>query len=276
MLLRITMSLCLVPLLIGYLWAQGVSNGPQGAKLHGFGEVDGTATVDFWAEHERRNTLDEFNLHIDLIREVCELSEAETEKLRLAAKGVTARRISAGREQLFKFIVDSELVEKAPTGMSFKEEYPNKLRAFGAAKLEPGMVYLQTEFAVAATDDPLWTSVLESTLSDLQLQRLNEFYLVRNKSFLRAAVTMTVADLDQSVFLNDGQKSNVVEYFLKHFDSKITPQFPTTITQAQKLVRPAFQDLSHFESLLRPGQLDRLKTIAGRPKPTIGWGSPSR
>ncbi len=273
---HVGITIGLVLLACKSLPAQGVSNGPRGTKFHGFGEVNGQKTVDFWADNEKQNTEGSLHLQIELIRGVCNLTDAEEAKLRLAAKGVISRRIASGRAQLTKFIVDSELVEKAPEGTRIEENPQNKLRAFGATQLPDGVVYLSTEFEVPATEDPLWTKILESTLSEEQLRLLNEHYIQRNETFLQTAITLSIADLDQRIFLSDEQKKQMSQYFFELFENQVTPLMPMTVTQARNIVRPAFRDLSHFKDQLRPSQFNRLSALRNQPRASMGWGSPSR
>ncbi len=115
--------------------AQGVSVGPDGVKLSGFGVVDEQKSIDAWAANEKKNMMDPLVLQIELIQEVCDLNEEATAKLHLAAQGVVSRRLLSGRNQLLKFIVDSDLIEKAPQGFEDLSHFQRLLRASQCERL---------------------------------------------------------------------------------------------------------------------------------------------
>lgn len=261
------------------LWAQGVSTGVFGTRLTGFGDVDVEKTVDFWAENERSNIEQILNLHIDLMESVCSLSQEQAQKLRLAVKGVVARHMAEGRTQFQQLLLDVQLIQEEQLNGSVPKpkEYANKLRVFGASKLEEGVVFLRTEFEFAPTQDELWTKVLASALSDEQLEELEAYYVARNSNFLKSAIERELLDLSQQVFLNEEQQGKLQEHFYSMFEDEITPQFPISILQASKLIRPSVNSLDELKVHLRPIQITRLETLKNSPRASVGWGrGPSR
>lgn len=257
--------------------AQGVSAGPRGVKLNGFGQVDLEKTVDFWSDLEQSKSTEMIQLHIELIQQVCQLSEAETNKLMLAAKGVVSRRLASGRAQLTEFIYESDLVDRPTDALKNSKDYANKLRAFGAGKVCDGIVYLRTEFDTPVSEDPLWTNVLKSTLSDAQLETFQAFSIQRNASFLATAISLAITELDHDIFMSDGQKEELQEYFFELLRPQVTEVNPMTVTQARLIVRPEFEQIAQFENLIRSSQFERLKSLKQeQPRASVGWGSARR
>ena len=185
--------------------AEGVSVGRDGVKLTGFGDVDADETVEHWSKRAEQDITTTLNLQIELLSEACELDDATVDKLRNAAKAVTARRIAAGRTQLRKFLYDSSLVSGDEAQDSRKPNAADVWRPYSAGNLRNGIVEFKGEFSKPLLEHPLWAGVMRTSLSEQQMKRLNTFQEKRNTSLLSTAISISIAEMDQEIFLSDDQ-----------------------------------------------------------------------
>lgn len=269
---RSALFLCvaLMPLVC---FGQGVSVGRDGVKLSGFGDVDEQKTLEFWEQAEKASSLAHLKLQIDLIANVCELDEAETEKLTLAARRVVARRVASGKSQLKRFMISSGLVQGDLTQLPENED-ENELYFTGAGSVEEGIVYVRSEFEVEVVEEVFWRKMLASMLSETQVQRFENYQIQRNKELLRIAVDQKLVVLDQQVCLFPEQRAEVRKSVLDSLEQQVTWSTPNTSTEAAELAGGEFDPLA--EKLLRPRQLERLELLKNTPHANVGWGRVGR
>ncbi len=249
---------------------QGVSVGRDGVKLSGFGKVDQDATVSFWADYEQKDSTIALRLHINLIQQVCDLSPEQVQKLKAASKGVVSRRVRAGSEQLLKFMVESELIPP-PKEKLIVRPFKNQIVVNGAAELGKELVYLRARFKIAPADDPLWTGVLASMLTADQLKSLRDYYAKRNSQFLRTAIEIAVAELDQVVIYNGDQRQRISKQSFDDLSDQVNDSKPASVSQAQELTRPYFMNLDHLVDVLDKDQFSRLQSSRDRPTSRVSW-----
>lgn len=246
----------------GIARGQGVSVSPQGVKLQGFGDVDANATIEHWASEEQRRATEYLGLHIELLRDVCELSDDEVTKLQFAAKGVAVRRVNSGKQQLKRFMIESELIPHE----DFESEPPaeaDKLLISGAAnnRDQPGLVVFQTQFAQSLLEHTLWQSVLKSTFPPQQFEAYEAFTRKRNLHFLATALASAVAHLDSQVCLSPEQRAKLIDNLQHELSRKVTLVFPSNLEQAGQMTLPIISDVEQLRPFLREDQVRRLVDV---------------
>ncbi len=178
---------CLLSAAMEVVHAQGVSVGPAGVKLQDFGEVDVQTTIAHWARAEQSQITTYLNLQIDLLKQACQLTDAQTEKLRLLTKGVALRRIQSGEKQLKKFMIDSELIPNDEATPNAEIIPADKLLVSGARKDDTvqGLVLFRTRFSQPLFDGPLWQGVLKPTSPRRNFKITLRIAWIETESFLR-------------------------------------------------------------------------------------------
>ena len=255
--LRISfLGLALTILLSSVLAAQGVSVDGNGVvRLSGFGQVDIEKTVQHWVEQHEQRMRSEFELRVDRIAEVCQLKEAATKRLRLAAKGVVSKRIDSARLQIQKFAFTSGLVEDDP-GIDQEFEAKDKLILRSANGLDDGTVEFASRFAVPMIDHPLWQTTLKRALTDEKLKVYSDYRIAANTRVLRNGIDYWVSQLDAKVILTDQQKTTLTNRLATRLSSKVTPVFPRTVGQARNLARYSYHNDDSLGELLNQKQIE--------------------
>lgn len=256
--------------------SQGVSVGRDGVKLMGFGDVDVPKTLENWEERTRRHITSRINLQIELLETVCELEQPDIDKLRLAAQGVAARRLAAGRKQLELFIYDSGL---APRQQAEEDTPPrtsnDRLIATGAGKTANGVVEFKTAFEQPLMEHPLWLKMLQASLNSDQHQKYQDYCRGRNLKYLSTAITLAIADLNTAVFLSETQSQAIFNHTLERLGPGVDTLRPASIEQARTMTNPIFKESENFREFLRPSQMKRLEDLkADTPKTQVGWSAP--
>ena len=249
------LSMCL----FSCAFAEGVTVGPDGVKLRGFGDVDLEKTVEYWATNAEQKITGELNLRIEMLTDVCDLKEREVKKLRLAVIAVAKRRLSSGKDQLTQFIYESELVD--PEENHEHVEFEDKLIPYRAKSLDDGIVRFATRFERPLDQQPLWKKVLKNSLSEKQWARYEEHRRSRNRSILNVAVSAEIADLDDNLFFTETSRSELTETVMKELSTQITLDRPSNTKQAKEIVGPFFANIENFQDHLQPSQFQQLKTI---------------
>jgi hypothetical protein len=91
--------------------AQGVSVGPQGVKLMGYGDIDVDKTTERWEETTTQRIDALIDLQIECLTQQCGLTPTQVDKLQLAKTGIVKKKVASGLEQLRIFMIESELIE---------------------------------------------------------------------------------------------------------------------------------------------------------------------
>ncbi|QDT13127.1 hypothetical protein [Planctomycetes bacterium K23_9] len=278
MCVRILERVCVVLLLVlcfpQFASSQGVSINNGRVRLTGFGDVDAEKTIEDWADRERVATTGELNLQIELLTEICGLSEGESKKLKLAAMTVSQRRLVTGRKQMRQFIYESGLVPLPPDAAEIQKTFDDVLTPFRAKKGD-GFVVIQTRFQQALNERPLWGKVIKSTLSPAQYRKYDDHCRNRNRVFVDASVSQSLAILDAQVFLTAFQQDAIRKSVTAAMLPTITLQRPSSVGQADQNVRPWFGNRDHLKPFLRESQLKRLVKIDEVQKAGggVGWSN---
>ena len=256
-------------LFISTAFAEGVMVGRDGVKLNGFGNVDLDKTIAHWAENERQILGSELDLRIELLTNVCELKDREVNKLRLAAKAVVRRRMSSGKEQLTQFIYESGLV--APDEELNHVDYEDKLVPFRAKSLDNGLVHISTRFEQPLDQRPMWTKVLKNSLSESQWSKYQKHRITRNTGILKAAVSAGISDLDDSIFLTQADRSNLINSIVTDLSKTVTLDRPSNMKQANEIARSYIKQIENLKPHLRASQYARLEQLANEVKGGVSW-----
>ncbi len=192
----------------------GVSVDNGAVQLTGFGDVDLDKTVEVWSKYNRDLINQKMELLIAQVDDVCNLTDKETQKLKLSVKGIISKRIAAGREQVEVFTQKSGLIELE--GDVQQEEYPkhDQLSIYAASPQDEGVVQLSSFFDTPLIEHPLWSKALENALSAEQLELYQQHRIGVNRKFLNAAIDLWVAEIDAQVFLTTAQVTEITILFV--------------------------------------------------------------
>ncbi len=257
------------------LHGQGVAVSSEGIKLSGFDEVDLDATIEVWAKNELHQTTTYLELQLALLKDICELTEDQADKLRLLTKGIGSRRISSGKQQLKDFMTTSELVPADETPME-PSVAADKLMVSGAKKShdQKRVVLFRTRFEQPLFDLPLWQGVIESTLTESQFAMYQTHCLDRNAQFLETAVMNALGELDSEVCLLKSQKDSIRETILAELGPLVTISHPENMDRASKMVELTLKKRERLRPVLSAKQFARLNYLDGqRNWGGVGWNA---
>lgn len=263
----------------------GVSSGPNGVRLSGFGDVNLEKTVENWSKLQREEIQLRTELQIQQIRDTCGLSDNESKKVRLAVKGIISKRLAAGNEQIHEFALNSGLVEKDPDEndgdenekVDEEKDYgPNRLKFYGARPMPEGVVNLSCYFETPLSEHPLWVKTVQKTLSAEQFEKYEAMRIDRNQKLMNAAIDSWVAQLDSQVFLTSGQMEKVTEQVRSTMKKDVTLTTPVSLKQASMMVNKQFgMDYQSLGDLLNEQQTTRREKLLprGGGGARVSWGA---
>ena len=257
----------------------GVGFGQDGAKLTGFGDVKLDELVEFWESKQREEINTKMDLLAEQITRVCELTEPEQQKLRVAIKGVIKKRLTIGTEQLTEFAYTSNLVTKPAGWVPSEEEYEkaDKLHFYAAGLAPNGLPDLGSYFGAPLQEHPLWQKTLERTLPEEKFEKFREYRISRNSYRLKTAIAAWIASLDAEIFLTDQQIENITNKLTEDLQPEVSLVFPVTARQAELLVDRRFgKSHDSLGDLITEDQTARRKVMMrpNRASSRVGWGNP--
>ena len=254
----------------------GVAVGQGGVQLTGFGDVDLDKTVEHWAKAQRFEIGSKMNLRVTQVVKICELNESEAKKLKIAAKGIVGKRISAGQHQIEVFSKKSGLVVKAPDVPDEAEvSEQDKLRIYGANPLGNGVVELKTYFEKPISSHPFWAKTLERTLTAEQMDKYKKFRRSTNLRLFYSATEVWLSKLDSEIFLSPQQHKNILALVRKKGEELVNDSQPETFSQASDLVKKHFgKKPEMFSDQLSKPQLERFKASLNPQRGSrVSWGA---
>ena len=104
-----------------------------------------------------------------------------------------------------------------------------------------------------------------------QLKSLRDYYAKRNSQFLRTAIEIAVAELDQVVIYNGDQRQRISKQSFDDLSDQVNDSKPASVSQAQELTRPYFMNLDHLVDVLDKDQFSRLQSSRDRPTSRVSW-----
>lgn len=239
--------------------AQGVSVGPQGVKLMGYGDIDVEKTMERWDETTSQRIDALIDLQVECLTQQCALTPTQVDKLQLAKSGIVKRKVASGLEQLKRFMIESELIEGDLPTVS-KMESADKLLISGARKDTdtPGVVLFRTTFEKPLFEQSLWQGVLKSNLSSQQFEQYVLNCRTRNSNFVETALDYGIAEIDGAVCLTEQQRTDIEAKLKDLLLSQVTVSFPTNADEATALVQPTLADRTLIDPVLSERQRNAL------------------
>ncbi len=253
----------------------GVAAGQGGVTLTGFGNVDIDKTVERWAKAQRFEIGSKMDLRVAQVVDVCGLDESEAKKLKIAAKGIVGRRISAGQRQIEVFSKKSGLTPEADVPDDVDVPEQDELQIYGASPLGNGVVGLSTYFKKPLSSHPLWTKTLERTLTAEQMKKYKEFRRVANLRLFYSAIDVWLAKLDTEIFMSTQQQANIQKMLRKQGEKLVTDRHPEKFSQASDLIiKNVGSKPEMFAKELSELQLKRLKaSLEPQQRSSVSWGA---
>ncbi|MEX0937937.1 MAG: hypothetical protein WDZ59_08740 [Pirellulales bacterium] len=170
-------------------------------------------------------------VHLDALDRACELSEAQQEKLRIAAKGAVDRSISEWLEAVSQNdAVAQNAIQQAAVGQ--RADLQGRLVA---QQIQLGGVQrmvingrVVTTTPPSGGNDPsgiakhqLWTSTMDDVLSDEQKHAWREFEAQQDKRRRQLEVDQLVLELDRQLLLSPDQREKLRSWIDQVFGERL-------------------------------------------------------
>ena len=205
------------------------------------GEPDIEAMLKSQLEQTRKSWEQKLALRINEIERVCELSDEQVKKLKVAAKGAvtqTAAKQKKAMKQMMGGIVGiAPGIENDDDGGDFEEGGADAgdIEIDGIPEgVVQGMPVFQALDPMFGNGNPekskVWETTLKKTLSKDQSEKYDKVIARRRQFARRAAVNSFVAKIDHQLLLNDDQRTKMKAFIDEEYGELLakteSSQFP--------------------------------------------------
>jgi hypothetical protein len=215
-------------------------------------------------------------VHLDALHRACELSDAQQQKLRIAAKGAVDRSITEWLEA----VAQNDAVAQNAIQQAAVAQRARLQRELVAGQLQIGEQRMVVNGRVITTTVPgagndstaiakhkLWTSTMDEVLTDDQKQAWREFEVQQDRHRRQLEVDQLVLELDRQLLLSPDQRDKLRSWIDEVFGERLANvasgggRAANLSNYAALMYRTLLA--SDLRDLLTEAQLDRWKNLAG-------------
>ena len=164
--------------------------------------------------------------HMDNIREVVNLTEAQVKKLTIAAKGAVVEQNEKHTDQLKIVARNSAQFEFVPGDPPQREGGEDKgVAVLGGRR----MMSIRTDKDGTVLNTKIWNRAIENTLTERQIEKLNKWNQEREQRVRKAAVAMYVSEIDAKLFLSPRQLTQLTDWIDENIGGQLVARMNSNI-----------------------------------------------